>query len=106
MKSPKLLVSALVVASVGATQAQTYTSVQIDATDNLSGAGNPSNTTPNPGGGSGGTAASGYSLDPGLGRVLTFQSVSGIISLSSPVVSTNADGVDPVNGTADLFPEF
>lgn len=78
--------------------AQSWGSVQIDATDNLSGAGNASNPTPNPGGGSGGTAASGYTLQAGAGRQLKFSSVSGIVSMSANVVHSNPDGVDPITG--------
>lgn len=78
--------------------AQSWASIQIDSTDNLSGAGNSINPTPNPGGGSGGTAASGYALQAGLGRQLKFSSVSGIVSMSANVVHSNPDGVDPVTG--------
>ena len=89
MKLPTLLLS-ICVATAG--WSQTYSNVTVLSTDNLSGAGN-SNTTPNPGGGSGGTAASSYALTAGSGRTLTFQSVSGDISLSHPHVRTLPDGI-------------
>jgi hypothetical protein len=72
---------------------QSFTSIRVNSTDNLSGAGHPTNVAPNPGGGSGGTAASTYLLISGSGRVLTFQSVTGTISLS-PGVITVPDGVN------------
>ena len=93
----KLLFSFGALICVAGAWSQTYPNVQVVSTDNLSGAGNPTNSTPNPGGGSGGTAAHAYSLDDGLSRVMTFQSVTGDISLSSPFVRTLPDGIQADN---------
>lgn len=73
-------------------QAQSFVGQNILATANIFGAGNPGSPTPNPGGGSGGTAAPGFTLTPGSGRVLTFGSVTGLVSLSVGV-STTPDGL-------------
>lgn len=73
-------------------RAQSFVGQSVSATANIFGAGNSGNPTPNPGGGSGGTAAPGFTLTPGAGRVLTFSSVTGLASLSSGV-STVPDGL-------------
>ena len=84
--------------SAGEAQAQTFTSQSVSAFANIFGAGNAANPTPNPGGGTGGTAAPEFDLTPGVGRILTFGSVSGIISFT-PGASSVPDGLSP-DGTA------
>ena len=75
-------------------QAQTFTGQSVSAFANIFGAGNAANPTPNPGGGTGGTAAPKFTLTPGTGRILTFSSVSGVISFT-PGASTVPDGLSP-----------
>ena len=73
-------------------QAQSFTGQSVSATANIFGAGNPGNPTPNPGGGSGGAPAPNFQISPGTGRVLSFSSVSGLVSLSTSI-STVPDGL-------------
>jgi hypothetical protein len=81
-------------------RAQTFTGESVSAFANIFGAGNPSNPTPHPGGGTGGIAAPEFDLTSGMGRVLTFQDVSGIISFT-PGTSSVPDGLQP-NGNPPL----
>lgn len=68
-------------------RSQSFVGQSIRADANIFGAGHPGNLTPNPGGGTGGTAAPGFALTAGTGRVLTFGSVTGQVSLSVGVSS-------------------
>ena len=81
----------------GAAHAQTFTNQSVSAFANIFGAGDAADPTPNPGGGSGGTIAPEFDLTPGQGRLLTFSSVSGIISFT-PGASNVPDGMSPGGG--------
>ncbi|MHB8636983.1 MAG: hypothetical protein ACYC96_11000, partial [Fimbriimonadaceae bacterium] len=71
---------------------QSYSAQSISSSANIFGAGNVLDPTPNPGGGTGGVAAPEFDLTAGAGRVLTFGTVSGMISMT-PGVLTVPDGL-------------
>ena len=84
---------------VAPSRAQTYSTQVIQATANIFGAG--TNSTPNPGGGTGGTIASNFLLNPGIGRILTFSSVVSNSNSMTPGIITVPDGLQ-----ADGTPAF
>jgi hypothetical protein len=67
---------------------QTFSSQTIDAKSNLFGAGR-SGSAPDPGGNGGGILPPVFSLAPGVGRVLTFTSVTGSVSYNNDVGDPN-----------------
>jgi hypothetical protein len=92
-------------------QGQVVTNATINATDNIFGSGHSgANATPAPGGGGGGTAPTGYALTVGAGRILTFSSVTGTISIDGGGHVTGPDGgtyaaaenVDSFNGISGV----
>jgi hypothetical protein len=83
--------------------AQTYSDQAIPATANIFGSGHPSDSTPHPGGGSGGTTPIAIDMAPGASRVLTFTQVTSTMSLSVPASGvTTADGLRQSDGTANF----
>lgn len=83
-----------VVLTSSAASAQTFSSQAINATANIHGAGRSGAAqTPQPGGSGGGTAAPGFTLTAGTGRMLTFSSITGSISYNGGGNFNNADGV-------------
>jgi len=89
---PAAAALALLLGEMGQAKADVYPNETIEATANIFGSGNAGSPTPAPGGGGGGTAAPGFAISPGTGRVLTFQSVTGMVSLT-PGYSVLPDGL-------------
>lgn len=78
-----------------AAHAQTFTDKIINGSDNIYGAGNSSSPIPQPGGSYGGTYATTYdlfNLNGGAGRVLTFSSVTGLVTPDADAQHVGPDG--------------
>lgn len=78
MTRTSLSAAALMLLSCAAAHSQVFTSQIVDANANIFGAGY--NDAPAPGGGGGGVAPPSFLLSPGTGRILTFDSVTGVVS--------------------------
>ena len=93
-----LAVYAVVGLSAGAS-AQTFNGVTVNATDSIFGAGY--GDAPTPGGGGPATTPTGYTLNPGTGRVLTVSNASGDVGAGND--SSPSHGPDGYNFLGDVF---
>ncbi len=101
MHNARSIVGATLVAAAAAltlahpAQAQTFTDKTINGSDNIYGAGNSLSPIPQPGGNYGGTYATTYNLfnlNGGSGRVLTFSSVTGLVTPDADAQDVGPDG--------------
>jgi hypothetical protein len=100
MKTRKLILTTLLIAAIclAAVCVQAAT-LAVDGQSNIFGAGHA--VAPNPGGGGAGILPPSYTLPSGTGRILTFSSITGIVSCGPG--SNGADGGPYASGNTDIL---